>query len=184
VPFVRVSRDKRGYEHIYLFDTPARRAGHARVLYWYRTPPDVKVGREPFDADVRRRLEEQNPGVHFDWDRLSVIPAPPPDVEHWRERRRLERAAKQARRAAQLEESEPSGPPPAEEELVAPEPVVPEEALPQGADAGVGAQTSLRHRRRRRGRGRGGPGAALPEAAAPQADHRVEPPDGRVDSSE
>ena len=71
-----------------------------RLLYWFRTPPGVKVGREPFDETVRRTLETQHPGVVFDWKKLSNIPAAPPDVEHWRERRRAERAAKQARRGA------------------------------------------------------------------------------------
>ena len=46
--FVRVSRDKRGYEHIYLIDATARRgkASRPRVLYWFRTPPGVMVGVE------------------------------------------------------------------------------------------------------------------------------------------
>src|SRR5204862_5839680 len=70
-----------------------------RVLYWFRTPPGIKVGREPFDETVRRTLEAQNPGIVFDWKKLSILPEVPPDVEHWRERRRSERAAKQARRA-------------------------------------------------------------------------------------
>jgi hypothetical protein len=101
VPFVRVSRDRRGYETIFLVHTPQRRGrpAPAQVLYAFRTPPGVKVGRDPFDDDVRRALEARYPDVSFDWARLSNIPAPPPDVEHWRERRRAERAAKQARRA-------------------------------------------------------------------------------------
>jgi hypothetical protein len=107
VPFVRVSRDKRGYETIYLVHTSQRRGRPpaTRVLYAFRTPPGIRVGREPFDAEVRRTVEAQNPGVEFDWPRLSNIPAPPPDVEHWRERRRAEKAAKQARREEELEEA-------------------------------------------------------------------------------
>jgi hypothetical protein len=101
VPFVRCSRDKRGYEYIFLMHASASRRGKPskpRLLYWFRTPPGVKVGREPFDEAVRRSLEAQHPGIEFDWKKLSDIPAAPPDVEHWRERRRAERAAKQARR--------------------------------------------------------------------------------------
>jgi len=100
VPFVRCTRDKRGYEHIYLMHASGRRGkpSKPRLLYWFRTPPGVKVGREPFDESVRRSIEAQNPGVVFDWKKLSVIPQAPPDVEYWRERRRSERAAKQARR--------------------------------------------------------------------------------------
>ena len=99
--FVRVSRDKRGYEHIYLIDAVTRRGktSRPRVLYWFRTPPGVTVGREPFDESVRRTLEAQYPDVTFDWEQLRKTAIAPPDVEPWRERRRVERAAKQARQA-------------------------------------------------------------------------------------
>lgn len=102
--FVRFSRDTRGYEHIYLIQpSPARgKPSRPRVLYWFRTPPGVKVGREPFDEAARRALEAQNPELTFDWKTLLTMAAtPPPDVEHWRERRRAERAVKQARLAAE-----------------------------------------------------------------------------------
>ena len=107
MPFVRTSRDKRGYEHIYLIDTPINRgrASASRVLYWFRTPPGVKVGREPFDDATRRALEAQYPNLIFDWKKLANTPMPPPDAEHWRERRRLERSAKQARAAEEREEA-------------------------------------------------------------------------------
>jgi hypothetical protein len=108
VPFVRVSRDKRGYEHIYLIDSTARRgkAARPRVLYWFRTPPGVMVGREPFDESVRRTLEAQYPDVTFDWEKLCKTAIPAPDVEPWRERRRVERAAKQARQGGEREETD------------------------------------------------------------------------------
>ena len=78
--FVRVSRDKRGYEHIYLIDATARRgkASRPRVLYWFRTPPGVMVGREPFDESVRRTLEAQYPDVTFDWEKLRKTAIPEP----------------------------------------------------------------------------------------------------------
>ena len=98
MPFVRVSRDKRGYEHIYLLEVSSRRPSRPRILYWFRTPPGVRVGREPFDEPVRRALEAQNPDVTFDWKKLaSDTLQPAPDVENWRERRRAEREAKRAR---------------------------------------------------------------------------------------
>lgn len=105
VAFVRVVRDKRGYEQIFLMRASGQRGkgGSPRALYVFRTPPGVKVGREPFDDSVRRMLEEQNPGVQFDWKKLSIILPPPPDVEYWRERRRAEKAAKLARRAEEHE---------------------------------------------------------------------------------
>jgi hypothetical protein len=100
--FLRFNRDKRGYEHFYLVEATTNRRGktRARVLYWFRTPPNVKVGREPFDPDLRRALEAQNPGVSFDWKKIAETPIPSADAERWRERRRLERAERTARRGA------------------------------------------------------------------------------------
>src|SRR4030095_5054003 len=114
--FLRFNRDKRGYEHFYLVEATTNRRGktRARVLYWYRTPPNVQVGRQPFDEDVRRALEQQNPGVVFDWKKIVETPIPSADVERWRERRRLERAGKGARRAeaaASPGSEEPDEPP-------------------------------------------------------------------------
>lgn len=100
MPFVRFSRDKRGYEHTYLIQAAQRKGAPARVLYWYRTPPGVKVGRPAFDDDVRRALEAQYPHIAFDWPSLLSSTIPPVEVEHWRERRLAEKAAKQARQAA------------------------------------------------------------------------------------
>src|SRR5215467_7293799 len=98
--FLRFTRDKRGYENFYLVETSTNRRGktRARVLYWFRTPPGVKVGREPFDPEVRRTLEAQNPNVVFDWRKISETPIPSPDADKWRERRRLERAERSRRR--------------------------------------------------------------------------------------
>jgi hypothetical protein len=99
VPFVRFSRDKRGYEHVYLIDSSKAR-GRSRVLYWFRTPPGVKVGRAAFDPDTQRSLERQNPDVLFDWPQIVAARMPPPvPVENWREKRRAERAIKRARAA-------------------------------------------------------------------------------------
>jgi hypothetical protein len=102
VPFLRFSRDKRGYENTYLVQIQDRRGKsfRQRILYWYRTPPGVRVGRPPFDEEARRRLEAQNPDVIFDWPAIIATPIPPPaENEQWRERRRAERAAKQAQQA-------------------------------------------------------------------------------------
>ena len=101
MPFLKFSRDKRGYEHFSLVEPSAGRRGKSsrpRVLFWFRTPPQIKVGREPFTEEVRRAIEAQNPGLRFDWARLLSTPIPAPDAEHWRERRRVERAARQAAR--------------------------------------------------------------------------------------
>ena len=103
MPYLKFSRDKRGYEHFAIVEPGTARRGkppRARVLFWFRTPPQLKVGRHPFTDEVRRAIEAQNPGVRFDWPRLLATPIPPPDAEHWRERRRAEKAARQAAREA------------------------------------------------------------------------------------
>jgi hypothetical protein len=105
VPFVRFSRDRRGYEHVYLVD--ARDHGRSRVIYWFRTPPGVKVGRSPFDAATQRSLEQQYPDVKFDWAEIVAARIPPPQpVENWREKRRAERAFKRARAGDAAEPAE------------------------------------------------------------------------------
>ena len=89
--------------------TPTRRGkpGRSHVLYWYRTPPGVRIGRKPFSEDVQRMLEAQNPGVSFDWPAIISTPMPPPDMtEFWRERRRAAKAAKQQSRSQDADESE------------------------------------------------------------------------------
>ena len=98
--FLRFTRDKRGYEQFSLVEATTNRRGKSRtrLLYWYRTPPNVRVGREPFDETVRRALEAQNPGVQFDWRKIVETPIPSAETERWRERRPAEKAEKAARR--------------------------------------------------------------------------------------
>lgn len=49
-----------------------RRRGRprSRILYWFRTPPDVRIGRAALDEDAIRLIEEHNPDVEFDWTRI------------------------------------------------------------------------------------------------------------------
>jgi hypothetical protein len=106
VPYLKFSRDKRGYENFYLIEPPSggreqRGKARPRVLFWFRTPPSVKVGRVPFSDDVRKLIEAQNPELRFDWPRIMSTPIPPPDADHWRERRRVEKAARRAAREAE-----------------------------------------------------------------------------------
>lgn len=177
MPFLKFSRDKRGYEHIYLVHASNRRdkTSRHRVLYWFRTPPGVRVGRQPFDDHVRRALEAQNPDLTFDWEKLLATPIPPPDVDHWRDRRRAERAAKQTRAEDDHEsvsgeeaatEDWPSGdhpdqfaPADASQSTVPPAPALGGAAPLAQAEAAVavapsgdaGGQPARRRRRRRRG---------------------------------
>lgn len=68
MPFLRVIRDKRGYETTYLMHW--FREGNrqrSRILYVFRSPGGVRVGRNPLEPDVLRQLEREHPGIDFDW---------------------------------------------------------------------------------------------------------------------
>jgi hypothetical protein len=89
LPFLRFTRDKRGYETTSLVHA-VRRHGRSRqrILYWFRTPPDVKVGRPALDEDAIRWIEEHNPDIEFNWPKiLEAKPVPTPPVEGLRNRR-------------------------------------------------------------------------------------------------
>lgn len=69
---LRVTRDKRGYEHIYLIADGRRRDRvESRLVYWCRMPGGMRVGREPFDAETREAIERGNPDLAFDWPVLT-----------------------------------------------------------------------------------------------------------------
>jgi ribonuclease E len=184
VPFVRFSRDRRGYEHTYLIHAAPRRGAPTRILYWYRTPPGIRVGREAFDVEARRMLESQYPSVAFDWPKLLETPMPPPEAENWRERRRVERSARQARQTEELEELpadaiEPAETPPAAPSQAAVVGAGSVEEEPASADPpdSANAANPARKRRRRGGRRRRKQGSA---AEAGNADD--EAPDRDPDS--
>lgn len=68
MPFLRVIRDKRGYETTYLMhlyrDGQRQRS---KILYVFRTPGGVRVGRDPLEPDVLRQIESQYPDIAFNW---------------------------------------------------------------------------------------------------------------------
>ena len=68
MPFLRVIRDKRGYETTYLMHL--YRDGlrqRSKILYVFRTPGGVRVGRDPLEPDVLRQIESQYPDIQFNW---------------------------------------------------------------------------------------------------------------------
>jgi hypothetical protein len=164
--FLRFTRDRRGYEHFQLVEPAANRRGPPRLLYWFRSPPNVKMGREPFDAIVRTALEQQYPDLQFDWPQILRTPIPSAEAETWRERRRQERAAR--RSAAEREQEDATASIDAELETGEPledpidvravENLEPrdDEPVPASAPAEEISQqpalSSRRKRRRRRGR--------------------------------
>ena len=134
MPYLRFSRSKRGYEHTYVLHT-FRGEGQSkpRLLYWFRTPPGVRVGRQPLDEEAIRAIEENNPNLAFDWGRmLKVQPPPQPDAERRGKAPRAARPGRDAgsRRAARPPAAaggeprparDPQGDPPAAEAELMPE---------------------------------------------------------------
>ena len=108
MPFLRFSRDKRGYENTYLCHT-FRRGGEPRlrVLYWFRTPPDVKVGRLALDPGAIRAIEDSNPDLKFDWGKILKVKPPPPPPVYGRDGRQ-ERAWRRRGRAADAATAPPA----------------------------------------------------------------------------
>jgi hypothetical protein len=102
VPFLRVIRDKRGYETTYLMhwfrDGNRQRT---RILYAFRTPGGVRVGRDPLEPAVLREIESQHPDIAFEWkvirDNQQII----------------EPAIEQRRRRPKASDSAPAATPPA-----------------------------------------------------------------------
>jgi hypothetical protein len=90
VPFLRVIRDKRGYETTYLMHW--YREGNrqrSKILYVFRSPGGVRVGRTSLEPDILRQLEREHPAIEFDWkavvDNQQVV-EPPSDQRRPRKR--------------------------------------------------------------------------------------------------
>ena len=92
MPFLRVIRDKRGYETTYLMHW--YREGNrqrSRILYVFRSPGGVRVGRRALEPEILRQIEGQYPDIAFDWkavvDNQQVV-EPAPDARRPRKKRR------------------------------------------------------------------------------------------------
>ncbi|MGE5816043.1 MAG: hypothetical protein ACM36C_16255 [Acidobacteriota bacterium] len=189
-------RDDRGYEYTSLLH-PVRRHGRTetQLLYCYRTPPYIKVGRPALDEDARALLEQQYPDITFDWDRILREP-PQALPEHEAARRKEQRDARDARRKrrrpveivedqAPVEMAEASAVSPPDEpaggdlengEDVEADPedegdvltnVQAGEAAAPSADAPASGAARRRRRRRRRKRQGGEPGGNPPPGSPP-----------------
>jgi hypothetical protein len=68
----RVFRDRRGVDTVLL--TASRKVDGrpvTHVIYAFRTPSGLSLGREVFDADTIHLLEARYPDLEFDWARLN-----------------------------------------------------------------------------------------------------------------
>ena len=107
----------------------------SRILYWFRTPPGVRVGRSALDEDAIRMIEEHHPEVNFDWDRM--LKAEP-------ESRVPQRAAREERasRGERAPREVPRVPEVPEVRVQVPE--VPEVPVPEGLGSDVEELRELR----------------------------------------
>lgn len=100
MPFLRVLRDKRGYETTYLmhwFRDGSRQ--HSRVLYLFRTPGGARVGRTPLEPEVLRQIEAQYPEIAFDWSAVrenQQVIEPPPEYRRRKPKREEAEAEEEA----------------------------------------------------------------------------------------
>ena len=111
---MRFSRDKRGYENTFVVHAEKRRGrSRSRILYWFRTPPGVKVGRAALDEDAIRLIEENNPDVDFDWTGILKGGADPGEPRKVDQPRRDARPFDKARgRPPSPQQQRPQGSPP------------------------------------------------------------------------
>lgn len=113
MPFLRVIRDKRGYETTYLMHW--YREGNrqrSRILYVFRSPGGVRVGRDPLEADVLRQIEAQHPDIAFDWKVVRENQQVVETVTEPRRRRPRPDEGEGVAAAAPARPAEPPAPPP------------------------------------------------------------------------
>jgi hypothetical protein len=129
VPFLRVIRDKRGYETTYLMHW--FREGNrqrSRILYVFRTPGGVRVGRTALEPDVIRHIESQHPDIEFDWsvirDNQQVV-EPAIDTRRRRPKREEAENAPPPEAIAPVAPVAPVAPPPPQPAATAPDPKPP-----------------------------------------------------------
>ncbi|GMV22751.1 MAG: hypothetical protein AB7L71_14425 [Vicinamibacterales bacterium] len=138
MPFIRHAHDKRGYDSTLVMHAyrPASGPARTKVLYLFRSPSHVQVGRKALDPEVREALEHTHPDLTFDWNGL-LRDAPPiqrqPRPEHGQGR---ERGGKAARAGRQARPERPT-PPPRE---------VPDDDSPLGQAVGATDAQRLRQR--------------------------------------
>ena len=72
MPFLRLTRDRRGFENTFLLhaDHPGAKP---RLLYWYRTAPGIALGRPALDEDAIRTIKENHPDIEFDWPAILAL---------------------------------------------------------------------------------------------------------------
>lgn len=112
MPFIRYTRDKRGYESTLVMHAyrPQNGPPRTRVLYLFRSPAHLKAGRTALDPEVVEALEHTHPDVSFDWTALLRESASLRPDDRERDRDRDARHARGARKSQRRPDAAP--PPP------------------------------------------------------------------------
>jgi hypothetical protein len=162
---LRFTRDKRGYETTSLVHA-GRRNGRTRqrLLYWFRTPPGVKVGRPALDEQAIRWIEEHNPDIEFDWPKiLEAQPPLVPATESGRPRdeARNRRPRRDRDRPPYAQQQRPAAPKEPEATTTAGPAIEPESLEPESEPETLEAQAAA---------------DALEELTHPDAEEEIDPP--------
>ncbi len=143
MPHLKFTRDRRGYENTFLVHAQRGRGRDGQqILYWFRSPPHVKVGRAAIDEDAIRELQAQYPDIDFDWDRIlqAKPPAPEPEEQARARGRGRDRRRDPARVRDSRQEPEDRRDPDAER---GPEPVPELESEPDAWAAPIDAESQV-----------------------------------------
>lgn len=130
MPYLRLTADRRGFENTFLLHVAAP-GEPARVLYWYRTAPGLRIGRPALDDGAMRSLEAQYPDIDFDWPYILEMGSMTP-VE-------VEAPVPVRKRKPRPAESDDVG-----DDRIAPPPVVPAAVAAESADAHPAAAAPAR----------------------------------------
>jgi hypothetical protein len=135
VPFLRLTRDRRGFENTFLLHAEHPGA-KPRLLYWYRTAPGIVLGRPALDEDAIRTIEDSHPEIDFDWPAILALSeamihedeAPAPRPQRREKKRGRDRSASAPPSEAQRRDAEAGADEPVEPDEPI-EPVEPDELV-------------------------------------------------------
>jgi len=133
---------------------PGSGQARTKLLYLFRSPSHVQIGRKPLDPEVREALEHTHPDLTFDWNGLlrdSPVPARQPRLDP-RERDRAGRTGRSQKPAGRTGGSgRPEGRQDARPDArparsTPPAPQLPDDDSALGQGLGAAEAARLRHR--------------------------------------
>lgn len=131
---------------------PGSGQARTKLLYLFRSPSHVQIGRKPLDPEVREALEHTHPDLTFDWNGL-LRDSPPiqrqtrPDPRERDRQGRAGRAQKPAGRQAGRSDGRPEARSDGRPNRQAPPaPELPDDDSAMGQALGAAEAARLRHR--------------------------------------